>query len=152
LVRQRYRLSTCWPLIISLLLALGGCAGTPAREVDSVDQGTGSQSLEKSIAPASASLLQSSRDQRGAGNYAQASASLERALRIEPEQPLLWLELGRVRLLEGDYDQAEQLGRKARTLSAGNLAAEDESEKLISDALRAQGRYHDAYLNEAPND
>ena len=139
-------------MMLVLGLVIGGCASTRAIESDAVDGEGGSSALERGITPASASLLQSSRDQRGSGNYVQAAASLERAIRIEPNQPLLWLELGRVRLLEGDFSQAEQLGRKARTLSVGNPTAEAESVKLIAEALRAQGRYTDAYLVLSPDD
>jgi len=153
-VRRRYQLSRCGPAFMMLVLGLiiGGCASTRAIESDTADGEGGSSALERGITPASASLLQSSRDQRGSGNYVQAAASLERAIRIEPNQPLLWLELGRVRLLEGDFSQAEQLGRKARTLSAGNPAAEAECVKLIAEALRAQGRYTDAYIVLSPDD
>jgi tetratricopeptide (TPR) repeat protein len=136
--------------LLLLALVISGCAGRPAYEATPGEAGT--SAMEQAITPASRSLLQTSRDQSASGNYVQAAASLERAIRIDSAQPLLWLELGRVRLLEGDYSQAEQLGRKARTLSAGNATAEAQSVQLIADALRGQGRYHDAYLVLSPDD
>jgi tetratricopeptide (TPR) repeat protein len=135
-----------------LAMVIGGCAGRSAYEVTPGESEAGTSAMEQAITPASRSLLQTSRDQSASGNYIQAAAALERAIRIEPAQPLLWLELGRVRLLEGDYNQAEQLGRKARTLSVGNAMAEAQSVQLIADALRGQGRYHDAYLVLSPDD
>ena len=89
--------------------------------------------------PASAAaqtLLTQSRAHQAAGNYPQAAASIERALRIEPRQPLLWLELGNIRLKEGDYAQAEGMGRKALSLSAGDAALTARSEQLIATAKK----------------
>jgi penicillin-binding protein 1B len=42
-----------------------------------------------------------------------ATVSLERALRIEPNNPLLWIEMGRLRMDQRNYAQAESMGRKA---------------------------------------
>src|SRR5712691_11567484 len=54
-----------------------------------------------------ASLMDSARADNAAGKLANAAASLERALRIEPRNPRLWQELARLRLKQGDYAQAE---------------------------------------------
>jgi Flp pilus assembly protein TadD len=89
--------------------------------------------------PASAAtqaLLTQSRAHQAAGDYEQAAASIERALRIEPRQPLLWLELGNIRLKEGDFAQAEGMGRKALSLSAGDAALTARSEQLIATAKK----------------
>lgn len=118
---------------------VGGCAapvaerhpGEPSEEV--IDRGRDDMSA------AGRSLLIQSRSERQSGNYAQASATLERAIRIEPEQAAIWLELAHVRLLEGNYAQAEQLGRKARSLAAGDPSIEAESAEIINDALRRKG-------------
>lgn len=88
------------------------------------------------VSAAGATLLSESRAHQAAGRYELAAASLERALRIEPRQPLLWLELGELRLREGDYVQAESLGRRALSLSVGDSTIRERAEKLISDARR----------------
>jgi len=85
---------------------------------------------------AAQTLLTQSRAHQATGNYAQAAASIERALRIEPRQPLLWLELGNIRLKEGDFPQAESMGRKALSLSAGDAALTARSEQLIATAKK----------------
>ena len=59
-----------------------------------------------------------------AGNYGQASVTLERALRIEPDNPLVWIELGRVRLAENNGLQADAMGHKALALATGDPAAQ----------------------------
>ena len=88
------------------------------------------------VSPASQALLTESRSHQAAGRYAQAAASIERAIRIEPRQPLLWLELGNLRLKEGDYLQAESLGRKALSLSAGDAAISARAQQLITAAKK----------------
>lgn len=88
------------------------------------------------VSAAGATLLSESRAHQAAGRYELAAASLERALRIEPRQPLLWLELGELRLREGDYVQAESLGRRALSLSVGDSTIRERAEKLITDAQR----------------
>lgn len=85
---------------------------------------------------AAQTLLTQSRAHQATGDYAQAAASIERALRIEPRQPLLWLELGNIRLKEGDFSQAESMGRKALSLSAGDAALTARSEQLIATAKK----------------
>ncbi len=88
------------------------------------------------VSPASQTLLNESRSHSAAGRYPQAAASIERAIRIEPRQPVLWLELGNIRLKEGDYVQAESLGRKALSLSAGDAALSARAQQLISNARK----------------
>lgn len=58
------------------------------------------------------------------GESEKAVATLERALRIDPRDPLLWLDLAEIRLEQGDRVQAAQLARRAETLAApGSPAA-----------------------------
>lgn len=94
-------------------------------------------------APASALVAQSHRQAAG-GDYGQAAATLERALRIEPDNPLVWVELGRVRLGEKDAAQADAMGRKALSLATGDPNAQAGSWRLIADALRVRGRNQEA--------
>ena len=88
------------------------------------------------VSSASQALITQSRGHQAAGHYEQAAASIERALRIEPRQPVLWLELGSIRLKEGDYAQAEGLGRKALSLSSGDAALTARAEQLIAAARK----------------
>ena len=64
----------------------------------------------------------------------------ERALRIEPDNPLVWIEMGRMRLASGDAPQAENMGRRALALAAGAPREQSGAWRLIADALRARGR------------
>jgi hypothetical protein len=81
---------------------------------------------------ASAVLLEQSRDERAAGSYAAATASIERALRIEPNNPALWIELAEVKAAVGDFDQAEMMARKALTLAGSDRSITARAERLLS--------------------
>jgi uncharacterized protein HemY len=78
------------------------------------------------------------------GDLDGASSTLDRALRIEPNNPLLWIELGRLRLAEHDVHQAEGCGRKALALASGDRGAQAQAGRLLADALRAEGRNQEA--------
>jgi Flp pilus assembly protein TadD len=96
------------------------------------------------LGSASASLVKQARAQTGKGDFGAATATVERALRIEPDNPLLWIELGQVHLAEGNAPQAESMGRKAVALATGDPSTQSASWRLIGDALRARGRTLDA--------
>ena len=89
-------------------------------------------------------MAQAQRQASGGDNGA-ADATLERAVRIEPENPLVWIELGRVRLVETNAVQADALGHKALTLATGDPSAQASAWRLIADSARARGRTMDAY-------
>ncbi len=78
------------------------------------------------------------------GEFDGASSTLDRALRIEPNNPLLWIELGRLRLAERDPHQAEGCGRKALALASGDQDARRQAGRVLADALRAQGHNQEA--------
>jgi tetratricopeptide (TPR) repeat protein len=93
---------------------------------------------------ATAALVGQARTQASGGGYEQAAATLERALRIEPDNPLVWIELGRVRLGENNPAQADAMGRKALALATGDPAAQAAAWHLIAESLRARGRNGEA--------
>jgi len=92
------------------------------------------------LGPAATALVTQAHAQAGSGEFGQAAVTLERALRIEPDNPLLWIELGRVRLGEGNAAQADAMGRKAVALATGDPSAQAAGWQLIADSLRVRGR------------
>jgi len=84
---------------------------------------------------ASGSLLAQSRRERAAGSYAQATSSIERALRLDPNNAELWIERGELALQTGNAAQAATMARKALTLTAGDRTLESRAQQL----LRASG-------------
>lgn len=95
---------------------------------------------EYQLGAASRALVTQAQTQAANGDVATAAATIERALRIEPSNPLLWLELGRLRQREASYAQAESLGRKALSLATGDVRAQSAAWRLIAESLRARGR------------
>jgi cytochrome c-type biogenesis protein CcmH/NrfG len=85
--------------------------------------------------PATQELLAQSRAARAAGNLTGAAVSVERALRIDPNDPELWLEFGQIQLASGDNGQAAALARKALTLAGDDRDVAARAERL----LRASG-------------
>ena len=96
------------------------------------------------LSAASSALVKQGRAQSLKGEYPAAIATLERALRIEPDNPLVWLELGQVHLSARNPPQAESMARKAIALATGNAAVQASGWRLIGDAYRARGRDLDA--------
>jgi len=87
-----------------------------------------------------ASLLAMSDSQVSTGDYPQAAASLERALRIEPKNASLWHALAKVRLEQGKWDETESLALKSNSLAGGdqpNLVTENW--RMIAEARRRNG-------------
>jgi len=92
------------------------------------------------MSPASKALVAQAEAQRKKGDLPGATQSLERALRIEPNNPLLWIEMGRLRMDQRNFTQAENLGRKALAMSVGDDRTQSQAWQLISDSLRARGK------------
>ena len=76
-------------------------------------------------------MLEQSRAQRAAGSLPAARASLERALRLDPNNAALWLELGELELQTGNSAQAATMARKAQTLAGRDRQLTDRAEKLL---------------------
>jgi Flp pilus assembly protein TadD len=159
-------------LIVTALIGavlLGACAG-PARLTQPPDSPTGSSPApnsapgtstpsaaspgsptpvpppprQNSLSPATLSLVTQARSLLAHGEFDGASSTLDRALRIEPNNPLLWIEMGRLRLAERDPHQAEGCSRKALALASGDPNARKQAGRVLADALRAQGHNQEA--------
>ncbi|HKQ82412.1 MAG TPA: tetratricopeptide repeat protein [Steroidobacteraceae bacterium] len=107
---------------------------------------------EPVLGAAAKSLVAQAQNQLAARNYPVASASIERALRIEPENPLLWLELAKVRQAEGNYSQAENLARRALSRSTQAPKAQAAAWSVIAESYRARGRNTEARQAQAKSE
>jgi tetratricopeptide (TPR) repeat protein len=124
--------------LLALAAILAGCATAPApgpaREpVPAPEPTARTENL------AIAGLLDGARTDAAAGRLANAAASLERALRIEPRNPRLWQELARVRLKQGDYAQAESTAARSNSWAGGDNGLRVENWRLIAQARDARG-------------
>jgi tetratricopeptide (TPR) repeat protein len=70
------------------------------------------------------------------GDFDTAIATLERAIRIDPDAPELWLLLSQVNLDAGDPAAAEQLARKALQFVGHRSNLEQQAWTLIDSAQR----------------
>jgi tetratricopeptide (TPR) repeat protein len=174
---QRYRSLARRLALVRLAVALGaplalaGCLGPAPRpelpaNPSSAAPSPGPQSMppatpapqpprppqplrEAHLSPATRSLVAQAHEQLARADLDGASLTLDRALRIEPNSPLIWSELGKLRLAESDSHQAEVCARKALALASGDRAAQTEASRVLIDALRAQGRNQEAHEIEA---
>lgn len=73
------------------------------------------------------------------GQYDQAAASLERALRHDAKNASIWSKLAEVRLLQQDYSQAESTALKSNALSNNNKSLMSKNWRMISKSRRLRG-------------
>lgn len=88
--------------------------------------------------PAVQALVEQAEEQIAAGDYDSAAASLERALRIDGGDPLVWERLASLRFEQGNLIQAENLARRSLSYG-GNGATARNAWLLIADIKRLQG-------------
>lgn len=82
-------------------------------------------------------FVESAHTALAAGRHEDAATALERALRIEPRNAALWHELARVRLSQGQYDQAGSLATKSNALAGANKSLRARNWRLLAE-VRAQ--------------
>lgn len=87
--------------------------------------------------PAVSALVASASHDLAAGRTEQAAATLERAQRIEPGNPVIVHYLGQVRLRQGNFQQAEALAAKSDVLSGGDRTLRARNVWLINAARQA---------------
>jgi Tfp pilus assembly protein PilF len=97
-----------------------------------------------SLSPATKALVTQAQSQLAAGNDSQAASTLERALRIEPNNPLIWIEMAKLRQEEGNATQAENLAKKALSMATGDARAQASAWRVMADSYRARGRNPEA--------
>jgi len=86
-------------------------------------------------------LVDSAHTDMDAGQTDNAAAKIERALRIEPQNPMLWQELARLRLQQGQYQQAEGLAARANGWSGDDKQLRVENWRIIGQARLKRGDY-----------
>ena len=121
-------------LIATAVLA-AGCAGFPPTtpEAQPVSDNT-----------AVLALMDTARTDIANGKLDAAVAPLERALRIEPRNPLLWQELARLRLQQGQYQQAEGMATRSNSWAGDNKTVRAENWRIIGEARLKRGDHQGA--------
>lgn len=88
--------------------------------------------------PSVQALVDQAEQERAQGDLARASATLERATRIDNNDPLPWLKLGEIRFEQGNMIQAENFARRSLSFAAQGPTARA-AWLLIADIKRLQG-------------
>lgn len=138
-------------LLAGVLLVLAGCGAIPpAGEQGAVPNANvttsgGATASPPQGSPAVVALLSSADAREQAGSYDQAAATLERALRLEPRNAMLWHRLARLRLKQGLWRNAADMAAKSNALAGGdaelqswNWAVIAEAKERLGDSLGAQ--------------
>ncbi|RKZ39635.1 MAG: hypothetical protein DRQ49_10925 [Gammaproteobacteria bacterium] len=99
---QKYLLN-CLFITLLTILSVENSIATPYIKTDS--------------SSAVKSLLGDAKTYYEAKQFEQAAASLERAIRIDPRNPILWHNLAGVRLAQEDWKRAANLAQKSNALA-----------------------------------
>ncbi|MCR4302514.1 MAG: tetratricopeptide repeat protein [Sulfuricaulis sp.] len=117
-------------VVMTLSSLLSACAGlyAPTPEARPVSDNN-----------AVLALVDSARNDIASGKPDAAVGTLERALRIEPRNPLLWQELARLRLQQGQYQQAEGLAARSNGWAGNDKPLRAENWRVIGEARLKRG-------------
>ena len=129
-------------LVVLVFITISACVSLPATPTGTGGRSAGSSagsssttgSSSVSSAGATTKLLEQSRVLLAAGEYGQATAAMERALRIEPNNPYLWIELGQIHLASGNSQQAAALAQKAMSMAGIDPGAQRAAQRLLEQA------------------
>jgi hypothetical protein len=92
-----------------------------------------------SMSAAADNLANQAERQRQAGDYVGAAATLERALRIRPQEAYLWNRLARVRMEQGQHGQAGNLAARSNALAKDQSDLKRDNWSMIAVSRRVAG-------------
>jgi predicted Zn-dependent protease len=142
-------------LLLPLFLFLSACSSTPPRTLPPVIDGRTGEMVQEPDSPAPpesepalipvpqkparsggavVALLGQADRYRSSGDSSNEAATIERALRIEPNNARLWSRLSAIRLEQGRPQQTEQLALKSNALATGDRRLQATNWRLIARA------------------
>ncbi len=127
-------------LLFIITLALVACQ-TPTDKTSGWTSASGEVRPGPETGKAVLALLSESRQASKKGDLSTAESHLERALRIEPRNPTLWLYMAKLRLYAAKSKEAISLAKKALALSS-SLATRDSRRSLQADCWRVIAHSH----------
>lgn len=132
-----------YPLLIAVVIFLGACTSAPQKEAG-FEVGEGAQNGEH-IVPGSRTsktvlaLLGQARQAAREGQLFTAESQLERALRIEPRNPVLWHYMAKLRLHQDRLAEAAGLAARSNSLAGKNNRLKADNWRIIAHARHQQG-------------
>ncbi len=135
-------------LFICCLMVIASCSTT--QSVSTPDQEPASESVKPPVGTethdptptagvSALKLLETARQQAAAGQGDLAAATLERAIKIEPDNPWLWHRLAVLRMQQKKWSQAVELANRSIALAKGNQRLIGGNWLVISLALEGAG-------------
>ena len=121
---------------------------SPLPSVDPLQR----EAIEKNkatVSPVLRGLLAKSETAKAQQNWTQSEVYLERALRIEPKNALVWHRMAIVKMKQNKHNQAIQFASKSNTLARGDEGLKRRNWSVIADANTALNRPEQA--NSARN-
>jgi hypothetical protein len=134
--------------VVATLLAGCGLMGGPTT-TDHDEQTSGQDYVDSGVAgskitlatgnPAVRDLWAQAEQARKAGDYDNAALTLERILRIAPDDAVIWSRLSEIRLMQGNTGQAENLAAKSNSMSLDNPLLNYRNWLIIARARKQAG-------------
>lgn len=140
-------------LLIYIVLYLSACATSKPPGIDVPGDEPGKTILpDRKTSPAVVKLLNRARDATREGDYSKAEVLLERTVRIEPRNPVLWHYLAKLRLHQGRFKDAMGLAAKSNTLAHTNNKLKADNWRIIAHAKYQSGDVYGAKEAQAKTD
>ncbi len=136
-------------ILTILLLNLFACAEQPTKSVvlvpieernaPIVSKKAKGKAIDSQKETVIASLINDAEQYSSQGKTEQAVATIERALRIEPKNALLWHQLAAARMQQQQWQQAIAMARKSNALAGANRRLRSDNWALIAAAYDSLG-------------
>ncbi|HEX5055571.1 MAG TPA: tetratricopeptide repeat protein [Gammaproteobacteria bacterium] len=144
--KQWLKMVLCSSLVATLLAGCGLMGGPTSNrdeqdsEQDYVDSSDASSKITLATGnPAVRDLWAQAEQARKAGDYDNAALTLERILRIAPDDAVIWSRLAEIRLMQGNSGQAENLAAKSNSMSLDNPLLNYRNWLIIARARKLAG-------------
>ena len=140
-------------LFVTFMLAISACQA-PQDKTSDWSSASGEVRPGPKTGKAVLALLSKARQASKQGSLTTAESHLERALRIEPRNPTLWLYMAKLRLYAGASNEAINLAKKALALSSekgtvsrvNSRSIQSDCWQVIAHAYHKQGNLQRAQL------
>ncbi|MDH5572696.1 MAG: tetratricopeptide repeat protein [Gammaproteobacteria bacterium] len=125
-----------------ILLLLNACSFTPVRE-EGFPAGASEDNSrirpEANTSKTVLSLIKQAREAALKGDLARSEVQLERALRIEPRNAVLWHYMAKLRLNQGNLTEAAGLAAKSNSLEHNDRLLQSANWRIIAHARNRTG-------------
>lgn len=131
-----------WGWFALITLGLAACSAGPKRDVGfEVGEGQATEQIlpDSRTSKTVLALLDNARSAAKAGQLHTAESQLERALRIEPRNAVLWHYMAKLRLHQDRITEAAGLAAKSNSLAGHDRKLQADNWRIIAHARHQQG-------------